>query len=203
LKTTPKRIKGTLQIYAVGILTLCYALSFPFYKVLHYLVCALCVVFVWALLYITLPQKAVYTSLDFQKTGSSDADKIIKRSTECLLEISKAAVLVEDAQTALCIQNIISDAKKTLTFLQKHPQRANELCLFDIYLLPAVLKLTLNCHRLQENCNVPLLQKNKTALKKAEETFENLLASLYYRETLDISTDLAAIEGLMGAQDLI
>ena len=222
---THKKV-SVIPIYLVGVTWLLYALLFPLYAPVHYILCA------GASLLIFIIGKAVFPDKVYQ-TREDQAESAQEKAREAQEKAKKEEPLSKDPQVAALqkerdraisemrrLNDAILDEKisaqidhleevtgKILDQVIQQPKKQPQIRRFLDYYLPTTLKL-LNAYDRMDSVGVSGSNIDTTK-KKVEEmldtvcrAFDKQLDALFGEEALDISTDITVMENLLTQEGL-
>lgn len=142
-----------------------------------------------------------------QLSGNAELDKTIKSGQDYIRRIREANRLIPGEEISRKISHLDDVTGKIFDCVARHPEKLPELRKFMNYYLPTTLKL-LDAYVNFEQQSVPT-ENVKTAKKEIDGAldnitlaFENLLNNLFHDETLDISTDISALEAMLAQEGL-
>ncbi|MBQ2816439.1 MAG: 5-bromo-4-chloroindolyl phosphate hydrolysis family protein [Clostridia bacterium] len=196
--------------YGAGAAFLLYALIFPMYALWHYILAAAIAAMVYLLLARLLPKEKIEKAIKAPeiKTGDEDADSMLNYSMEILSDIRKAAGDIEDEDMKRDIGEIADITDKIIEQLKKEPNKARDARRFMEYYLPTLRKLLAGYDDME---NLGISGENideamsgvKELLKTMKEAARKLLDSLFASRSLDMTSDIAVMEGMMQQKGLI
>lgn len=200
--------KSVLPIYAVGLVLLVYSLCFPLYRISDFLIAAGAAALTYALLSAMLPKKVVYKPCEPAKTGSADADSMLKEGREILAGISRANDRIPGEGISKKIFRIEDACKKIFAHVEKYPEKEKMLRTFMNYYLPTALKLSNTYAEFYEigaeGENIKLsMERIENILDKMGGAFEAQLDSMYSDRAMDINADITVLDGMLKSQGLI
>ncbi|MBQ4638389.1 MAG: 5-bromo-4-chloroindolyl phosphate hydrolysis family protein [Clostridia bacterium] len=196
--------------YGAGAAFLLYALIFPMYALWHYILAAAIAAMAYFLLSKLLPKEKIEKAIKASeiKTGDEDADSMLNSSMEILSDIRKAAGDIEDEDMKRDIGEIADITDKIIEQLKKEPNKARDARRFMEYYLPTLRKLLAGYDDME---NLGISGENldeamsgvKELLKTMKEAARKLLDSLFASRSLDMTSDIAVMEGMMQQKGLI
>jgi len=201
--------KSAVPIYAVGAVWLLWGILLPLYKPGHLLLCAAVSAAVYGVLSAVLPKKTEYIDIREPEvaTGSEEADDLIRSGRQLLAEIAAAANTIENEEVRQKFKGLDATSRSILDYVAKKPAAAGSLRRFFNFYLPTLKKLA-ETYALMEKQGVTgeNLSEGKARIAQMLDTmdaaFKKQLDALFGETTLDITTDIAAIQGLMAQEGL-
>lgn len=197
--------KSALPVYAVGVVWLGWALLLPLYDLKHYLFCTGVSAAAFFLLNGIMPKKTEYVKEPEVLTGNEEADALLKTGRSLLDKISGAGV--QNAEVRGKLLKLCGTTRRILDYVAKKPETAGSLRRFINFYLPTLKKLA-ETYALMENQGVEGenlssgMERISSMLDTMDAAFEKQLDALFGETTLDISTDIAAMEQLMAQEGL-
>lgn len=228
---THKKV-SVVPIYLVGLTWLVYAVVFPLYAPIHYILCAGASVLVFIIGKAIFPDKVYQTREDQAETAREKAKEEPKQAQE-KKEQPKEEPLSKDPQVAALqkeraraisemrrLNDAILDEKisaqidhleevtgKILDQVIQQPKKQPQIRRFLNYYLPTTLKL-LNAYDRMDSVGVSgsnidtTKQKVENMLDTVCLAFDKQLDALFGEEALDISTDITVMENLLAQEGL-
>ena len=197
-----KHIKSPVPIYVLGATFFIYSLIFSMRNFWH-LIMALMVSFIVYLIFkLFFKGHYIETVKEFEKTGDSDADRMIAEGKAFMLQISDLKSQVEDEQVKKSIDDILATSTDIFDFASKNPEKTRYLHASLDYYFPTTIKFLENYVHMQDKGTgvdniASSLEKISTTLPRLERLFKNQLNSLYKDAALDIKTDIVVIENII------
>ncbi len=199
--------KSALPIYAIGLVWLLWALFFPLYSLMHYLLCLAVSLAVFFILTKTIPDTVTYEKIPVRATGYENADALLKAGEEALTAIAATAAKIENDQVRQKAYSLGGTCRRIFDYVRQNPKSADDLRKFMNYYLPTLQKL-LSTYEVMEEQGVE--GENITASKARitqmldtmDQAFEKQLDALFGDAALDIDTDITVMEGMMAQEGL-
>jgi len=203
-------VQSPIPIIAIGLTWLLYALIFPLYGVLQYLICAALSAGVFFIArkvvpvkLITLPDAPVLLA----RSGDAAADKLISDGQAMLQRIHTLYETLPDDDVKAALTDIESIAGQIFAALAKQPAKAGQLRRFMTYYMPTTLKLAgvygeLTGRGVSDEEAKQTMKRIGDALSLVSEAFHKQLSSLYASEVLDASTDMDVLESMLARDGL-
>jgi 5-bromo-4-chloroindolyl phosphate hydrolysis protein len=139
---------------------------------------------------------------EFAKTGNTAADKLLEQGTANMLRLSYLCDQINCTDIKNNIKRLLATSSQIFDFISKNPEKSRKLHEFMDYYYPTVLKLLesyidLNAKAIKgDNIHTSLAQIT-VALEKIEPAFTHQLDILFSDTSLDIKTDIIALENIM------
>ena len=207
--------KPVAPFYAVAVLWLAYALFFPLYRPIHYIVLILASVVtlagVFALCKGTAAEpekKEDKTGKKEETTGNPELDQMLKNGKLAIAEMKRLDLAIEDEKISSDIVRLEQVCAKIFEEVKSEPKKLPQIRKFMDYYLPTTLKL-LNAYDRASGAGISgenvdaTISKVEGMMKTIVTAFEKQLDSLYGSEALDISTDITVLETMMVREGLV
>ena len=207
---------STAPFYAVAVLWLVYALLFPLYKPMHYVLLAV----VSAVVFVALQalcgsskvigaaaQKAPAKPKEEKSTGNPELDKARKDVRLAVSEMKRLDENIEDPGISADIVRLEQISEGILKAVQEEPKKLPQIRRFMDYYLPTTLKLLNSYDRMSaagvsgDNIDATLTRV-EAIMRTIVAAFEKQLDSLYGADALDISTDITVLETMLAREGL-
>lgn len=208
--------KPVAPFYAVAVLWLAYALFFPLYRPMHFIILILAsgitLVGVSALCKdgpVEAEEKAETKEAKKEdaSTGNPELDKMLKDGALAIAEMKRLDLAIEDAEISADIVRLEQVSSKIFEEVKTDPKKLPQIRKFMDYYLPTTLKL-LNAYDRASSTGISgenvdaTITKVEGMMKTIVTAFEKQLDSLYGSEALDISTDITVLETMMAREGL-
>lgn len=210
--------KPVAPFYAVAVLWLLYALFFPLYAPLHYVLLAA----VSAAVFLAAnalcknagavggteqPAPKAPEAKEAKPTGNAELDKMLKDGGLAIAEMKRLDGNIADPGISADIVRLEQVSRKIFEEVRQDPKKLPQIRRFMDYYLPTTLKL-LNAYDRASAAGIS--GENVDATKARVEgmmrtivaAFEKQLDALYGAEALDISTDITVLETMMAREGL-
>ena len=221
---THKKV-SVIPIYLVGLTWLVYALLFPLYAPIHYILCAGASVLIFIIGKAIFPDKVYQTVEDKEKTAQEKAQAEQKKAAEePLSKDPQVAALQKERARAISEMRRLNDAildekisaqidhleevtGKILDQVIQQPKKQPQIRRFLDYYLPTTLKL-LNAYDRMDSVGVSgsNIDATKVKVEKMLDTvcraFDKQLDALFGAEAMDISTVITVMENLLAQEGL-
>lgn len=209
---------STIPFYTVAVLWLVYALLFPLYKPMHYVLLAVVSAVVFFGLQALCSSGKVIGAPEQSKakpekpkeepsTGNAELDKVRKDIRLAVSEMKRLDDAIEDPGISADIVRLEEVSESILKAVREDPKKLPQIRRFMDYYLPTTLKLLNSYDRMSaanvsgENINTTLA-KVEGIMRTIVAAFEKQLDSLYGADALDISTDITVLETMMASEGL-
>lgn len=131
----------------------------------------------------------------------------VTKGRESLRQIRLAKDFITDETFVLKIDRLENVTEKILNYVERHPEKGQQIRKFNDYYLPTTVKLLTSYCQFDRQ---PVQGENITSAKKQirdsldtiNTAFENLLDSLFGDATLDISSDISVLEVMLAREGL-
>ena len=209
MKTKTIVHKSAAPIYAAAVTWVLYALLFPLYQVGHFLLAAAAsaVVALIARMFCRDVTETVEVPEEPVSTGNVDLDKAIAEGDAAIKAMRALNDRIQDETISGQIDRLEEVSGRIFALAQKDPDKKAQLQKFMNYYLPTALKLL---HTYASLSRQAVEGTNITEAKHSIErsmdllvtAFENQLDKLFQSDALDISADVAALEGMLNLDGL-
>jgi len=199
--------KSALPIYAVGAVWLIWALLFPLYSLMHFVLCGAVSFCAYLLLSRILPDSVVFERIPVQATGYESADALLKAGDAHLEAIASLSEKIENVQVRAKVDKLGSTCQRIFDYVRQNPKSADNLRKFMNYYLPTLEKLVRTYELMEEQGvegeNITASKARITEmLDTMDLAFEKQLDALFGDTALDIDTDITVMEGMMAQEGL-
>ena len=207
--------RSVVPIYLVGAVWLAYALLFPLYQPVHYLLCGALSAAAFIVGKGLFPNKVYEVPGEPEEnkqeepekkeppksTGDPEIDALIKERDRAVGEMRRLNDSIEDEEISAQIDHLEEVTRKIIDLVVKQPKK------FLDYYLPTTLKI-LNAYDRMDAAGIS--GENIDATKKKVEqmmatisqAFDRQLDALFGDEALDISTDITVMEQMLQREGL-
>lgn len=206
--------KPVAPFYAVAVLWLAYALFFPLYRPMHFIILILASAVTLAAVSalckggVAEPEKTEEKAEKKEETtGNPELDKMLKDGKMAIQEMKRLDLAIEDAEISNDIVRLERVSAKIFEEVKADPKKLPQIRKFMDYYLPTTLKL-LNAYDRASGAGISgenvdaTIAKVEGMMKTIVAAFEKQLDSLYGSEALDISTDITVLETMMAREGL-
>lgn len=212
--------KSAAPIYLVGALWAAWALLFPLYAPMHYILAAVASVLVFVVGKALFPDKSFQTAdsapaaapaqpkpEEKKSTGNPELDKIIVERDRALSELRRLNDNIKDEKISAQIDHLEDTTEKIIRHVIDKPEKLPQISQFMNFYLPTTLKL-LNAYDRMDATGVSgenidgTMGKIGAMMDTVTKAFDKQLDSLFGDEALDISTDITVMENLLAREGL-
>ena len=209
MKTKTIVHKSAAPIYAAAVTWVLYALLFPLYQVGHFLLAAAAsaVVALIARMFCRNVTETVEVPEEPVSTGNVDLDKAIAEGDAAIKAMRALNDRIQDETISGQIDRLEEVSGRIFALAQKDPDKKAQLQKFMNYYLPTALKL-LNTYaslsgQAVEGTNITEAKHSiERSMDLLVTAFENQLDKLFQSDALDVSADVAALEGMLNMDGL-
>ncbi len=204
-----KRVPSPLPPLATGGFWILYALFFPLYRIGDFLLAAALSAVVFLICRRAFPAKTVLVPAPqvFAYTGDETVDALLRDGRETLAKISVVCQDIDKDGVRRESRRACAACSKIFDYVAQNPKAASQIRRFVSYHLPTVLKLLTSYERMEdqgiagENIS-DAMGRVEGALTQVADAFEKQLDKLFAGESLDISTDITVLEGMLSQEGL-
>ena len=206
--------KPVAPFYAAAVVWLVYALFFPLYRPVHFLIviAASAAVFLGVqLLCASVKEPAAEEKKEEkpkeESTGNAELDKMLKNGRLAIAEMKRLDDNIADETISAQIVRLEQVSRRIFDRVREDPKKLPQIRRFMDYYLPTTLKL-LNAYDRASSAGISGENVNATMtqVEGMMETIVNAVEkqpdSLYGSEALDISTDITVLENMMAREGL-
>lgn len=210
--------KPVAPFYAVAVLWMLYALLFPLYAPIHYVLLAAVSVAVFFIVNALCKNAGTVGGTEGsapkaaekpkeEATGNAEVDKMLKNGRLAIAEMKRLDDNIADEGISADIVRLEQVSQKIFDEVKRDPQKLPQIQRFMDYYLPTTLKL-LNAYDRASSTGISgeNVDATKTKVEGMMRTivaaFEKQLDALYGAEALDISTDITVLENMMAREGL-
>ena len=201
--------KSAAPIYAAAAVWALYALLFPLYRVIHFVLVIAASAVVYFIAKALCPDvvEEVKEEEKPQTTGNPELDKMITDGKLAIGEMRRLNESIKDATISGQIDRLEEISGKIFAQVQAEPKKLPQIRKFMSYYLPTTLKLLNSYDRMGaqgisgENIDATL-DKVENMMDTIVKAFEKQLDSLFGAEAMDISTDITVLETMMAREGL-
>ena len=187
--------KSTIPLYAAAATWLLYALLFPLYRPLHYVLAAGAAAVIGIVARLLCPDTVEEVPEEPKSTGNAELDKMIDDGRKAIAEMKR----LDD--------NIAELSGKIFAQVEQNPEKLPQIRRFMNYYLPTTLKILNAYDRMGEQGvageNITsTMHKVESMMATIITAFEKQLDNLFGAEAMDISTDMVVLENMMAREGL-
>ena len=199
--------KSAVPLYAVAVVWVLYALLFPLYRVIHFLIVIAASALVYLIAKALCPDivEEVKEEVKTQTTGNEELDKMIAEGKMAISEMKRLNESIQDETISRQIDRLESVCSKIFAQVQAEPKKLPQIRKFMSYYLPTTLKL-LNAYDRMSAAGISgeNIDTTKTKVESMMTTivaaFEKQYDALFGADALDISTDITVLETMMARE---
>ena len=200
------KVKSALPLYASALVWILFGLFSPIYKWKYILLALGVSVAAYILASVIFPGKTEDVE-EKPNSGDAEVDKQIAEGRERLRSLREANAAIPDPTITAQLDRMTTAGEKIFAALEKDTGRAHEVRRFMNYYLPTAEKLMKGYQDLKatgssgENVTAAL-KGVEDSLEMIAKAFEKQLDNLYGGQSLDIQTDIDALETILKAEGL-
>lgn len=212
--------KSVAPIYLVAALWAAWALVFPLYASIHYIMAALASVLVYIVGKSIFPDKSYETAeaapkteekakeaKENKSTGNPELDKVVEQGNLATAEMRRLNDNIKGEKISAQIDHLEDVTGKIIAHVVSHPQKLPQISKFLNFYLPTTLKVLNAYDRMDDTgisgANIDGTKGKIDAMMDTVTTaFDKQLDALFGDEALDISTDITVMENLMAQEGL-
>ncbi len=219
------KVKSVLPIYLVGAVWLLWALFFPLYRPIHFVLAALVSAVVYFLGKIIFPDRGYTVNPVGQPQGAPQAaqpqpkkaepakkyppeiQEIVDERSRAISEFRRLNDSIADARVSAQIDRMEVTTGKIIDAVVDAPAKLPQIKKFMSYYLPTTMKLLNAYDRMDATgASGENIDGTKGKIEDMLDTvcaaFDKQLDSLYGAEALDVSTDITVMENLLAQEGL-
>lgn len=197
-----------LPVYAVGITWLLYALFFPLYKGVHYLIAAALSAGIYYLVRAIAPKQLVTVEKKLiAHTKNARVNEVIDEANKNIAEIRRLNGVIADAGVSAKIEQIDELTVQIFDNVIKNPDNISAIRRFISYYLPTTIKLLssyadLAGQKTSTDNIKTTMEKIDGMLSTVIEAFKKQLDSLYASTALDVASEISVMENILSSEGL-
>ena len=206
--------KPVAPFYAVAVLWLAYALVFPLYRPLHFIVLIIASVVTFAAATALCRGEADIGEEKTEKpaeekkeekketTGDPEVDKMLEDGRLAIEEMKRLDLSIEDAAISADIARLEQVSARIFKEVKADPKKGKQIRKFMDYYLPTTLKMVRGYRMLDERGITgqdAVYARNRIddALLVVLQGCEKMLDKLYQDDVLDLTTDIDVLEQML------
>lgn len=213
--------RSVVPIYLVGAVWLAYALLFPLYQPVHYLLCGALSAAAFIVGKGLFPNKVYEVPGEPEEnkqeepekkeppksTGDPEIDALIKERDRAVGEMRRLNDSIEDETISAQIDHLEEVTRQIIDQVIQEPKKLPQIRRFLNYFLPTTLKI-LNAYDRMDAVGISGENIDATKAKVEDmmgtivKAFDRQLDSLFGAEAMDISTDITVMENLLAQEGL-
>ena len=213
--------RSVVPIYLVGAVWLAYALLFPLYQPVHYLLCGALSAAAFIVGKGLFPNKVYEVPGEPEEnkqeepekkeppksTGDPEIDALIKERDRAVGEMRRLNDSIEDEEISAQIDHLEEVTRKIIDLVVKQPKKLPQIRRFLDYYLPTTLKILRSYAQLEDQevdgQNISAaMERIENMMDKVVEGFEKQLDQLFQGDALDITTDVEVLERMLAKDGL-
>lgn len=199
--------KSTIPLYAAAATWLLYALLFPLYRPLHYVLAAGAAAVIGIVARLLCPNTVEEVPEEPKSTGNAELDKMIDDGRKAIAEMKRLDDNIADPTISAQIVRLQELSGKIFAQVEQNPEKLPQIRRFMNYYLPTTLKLLNAYDRMSsqgvEGQNISgTMERVESMMSNIVTAFERQLDSLFGDQALDISTDITVLENMMAREGL-
>ncbi len=202
-------VPSTLPYYAVGAMWILYALMFPMYRILDYVIITMLSAGAFFVMKKVLPCKTILQPIPYEPayTGDAAADAMLKDGQAYIAKFREANTNISDQAVKRSVERVTLSAQSVLDHIAAHPEKAKQVRRFIQYYMPTVQKMLEAYDKLEEQRtkgeNIrSTMNAISQALDKVADAFDKQLDALFQNEAIDINADIRVLEGMLKQEGL-
>ena len=203
--------KSAAPLYAAAAVWVLYALLFPLYQIIHFVIviaASAVVYFIAKALCKDIVEEVPEEEEKPEPTGNEELDKMIADGKLAISEMKRLDDNIQDETISAQIRRLEELSGKIFQQVQAEPQKLPQIRKFMNYYLPTTLKLLNAYDRMSaqgisgENIG-GTMKRVEDMMTTIVRAFEKQLDSLFGAEALDISTDITVLDNMMAREGLV
>ena len=208
--------RSVVPIYLVGAVWLAYALLFPLYQPVHYLLCGALSAAAFIVGKGLFPNKVYEVPGEPEEnkqeepekkeppksTGDPEIDALIKERDRAVGEMRRLNDSIEDEEISAQIDHLEEVTRKIIDLVVKQPKKLPQIRRFLDYYLPTTQKLLDSYAEFEEaGVSGENLNQAKAKIQSTMDSivagFERQLDELYRADAMDIDSDIRVMETML------
>jgi len=192
-----------------GALFVAYALLFPFYRLGDFIIAGIVCFGMTGIIAFYRRKRAAKQPAPIPASGDKTADALIAQGRRSIERLEGLQRILREEAMQNGVARITEVCRKVFLAIAEKPERASSARTFTEYYLPTALNLLDAYARLQdEQIGVAgghiesTRNEIRASLSVIAEAFERQLDTLYRDEWMDISADIAVLEGMFTREGL-
>lgn len=201
-----KRIPSVIPYYSCGMVWVLYALVFPMYRMIDFLLVGSSSLAVFLVLRKMIPPKIVVEYRPIS-TGDSQLDAMLSQGKTFISDLMQMRQDISNRAIQTQIDRMIASSQKIFEQVQRSPQKLSSIRRFMNYYLPTITKL-LQSYDNMENQNMAAKSIHESMLGievvmgQAADAFDRQLENLFASDTIDIASEIKVLEHMIRRQGL-
>ena len=197
--------KPAAPLYAAAAAWVLYALLFPLYRVGHFVIVLAASAAVYGIARLFCKDVVEEVPQEPETTGNQELDQMIAQGKGALDEMRRLNDSIQDAAISAQIERLSQVSDKIFQQVQKDPSQLPQIRKFMSYYLPTTLKLlhTYNDVQGQQGENAETIRRDIAGiLHTLNQAYDNLYDKLLSDVALDVSSEIAALQGMLANDGL-
>lgn len=197
------RIPNILPYYIIGVFWLIYALLFPLYRIMDFIIAGVISIVIFLLLQHFLPKKTKEIEvLHEEKSKDEYCNMILEQIYDYMKELQVEKGKLENTFLQSKIQKILELSDKMVSCILKDVNKARSIRKFVNYYFPTLLNLIRNYDAL-ENEHVDSndfkegMKKVEEAVTTIETAFQKQYNALFEDTLMDIENEITVMEQML------
>lgn len=201
--------RSVYPIYAFGAAWIVYALFFPMYKGIHYLLALALSVAVWFVAGKIFPPKEVWVEKAlFGKTGNERVDALLEEANASIKNLRTLKKRVADPAVRSKLDQMEDVTMEILSHLIENPSEVSSVRRFINYYLPTTEKLAATYCDLADqkvgSSNITVtMQRISAMFDKILAAFHKQYDSLFESTALDIGAEITVMQQILTSEGLL
>lgn len=201
-----KKVRPVLPLYLAALAWPIGALLLPIYSLPGFVGTAVLSAVAFGAGRVLCPTRVIRKQVAYT-TGREEVDKMLADINTKLDALHGLNGLIPDETLTEQLNRMEKAGRSIAAEIEKSPAKADQVSRFARYYLPEVVKIMTAYAAMErggvkgENANQILTEVRANTATMAT-AFENQLDALYSAEAMDISTDIAVLDGILKAQNL-
>ena len=199
--------KSTIPLYAAAATWLLYALLFPLYRPLHYVLAAGAAAVIGVVARLLCPNTVEEVPEEPKSTGNAELDKMIDDGRKAIAEMKRLDDNIADPTISAQIVRLQELSGKIFAQVEQNPEKLPQIRRFMNYYLPTTLKI-LNAYDRMGAAGVSgenidgTMHRIETIMDTIVMAFHKQLDALFRDEAMDIASDITVMETLLAQEGL-
>lgn len=199
--------KSTIPLYAAAATWLLYALLFPLYRPLHYVLAAGAAAVIGIVARLLCPNTVEEVPEEPKSTGNAELDKMIDDGRKAIAEMKRLDGNIADPTISAQIVRLQELSGKIFAQVEQNPEKLPQIRRFMNYYLPTTLKI-LNAYDRMGAAGVSgenidgTMHRIETIMDTIVMAFHKQLDALFRDEAMDIASDITVMETLLAQEGL-
>ena len=203
-----KQVNSVIPIYSIGLFWLIYAIIFPLYKGIHYIIAILLSAVIYFIVKKIAPKKYIMVEKQLiAHTNNQRLNEVIDEANKNISEIRKLNAAIADESVSKKIDEIEEVTIKIFDHVIKNPDNISSIRRFISYYLPTTVKLLTTYEELDkqkaQTQNISnTMNKINGMLSTIVEAFHKQLDSLFEYTAIDVASEISVMEDILASEGL-